>query len=78
MDTLLKSRDQIKPPYLILHKQSRILSMSNSIACAFDNIGPKCKMMYRFKISACAGMTNPLNALFAVVFQKAKLILEKI
>jgi hypothetical protein len=25
-----------------------------------------------------AGMTNPLNALFAVVFQKAKLIPEKI
>jgi len=54
----LKRWSQDKPPYFILHKRGRILSMSNSIACAFDNIGPKCKMMYRFKISAFAGMTT--------------------
>ena len=39
--------------------------MSNSVACRFDNSGSKCKKMYRFKISASAGMTNakpsPLN-----------------
>ena len=34
--------------------------MSNSVACVFDNIGSKCKMMSRFKISAFAGMTCPV------------------
>jgi hypothetical protein len=32
--------------------------MSNSADCEFDNIGSKCKKMYRFKISAFAGMTS--------------------
>jgi nanoRNase/pAp phosphatase (c-di-AMP/oligoRNAs hydrolase) len=42
----------MKPPYLILHKQSRILNTPNSVARVFDDIGSKCKMMYHFKISA--------------------------
>ena len=46
----------MKPPYLILHKQSRILNTPNSVACVFDDIGSKCKMMYHFKISAKAGI----------------------
>ena len=46
------------PPYLILHKQSRILNTPNSVARVFDDIGSKCKMMYHFKISAFAGMTK--------------------
>ena len=45
----------MKPPYLILHKQSRILNTPNSVACVFDDIGSKCKMMYHFKISANGG-----------------------
>ena len=48
----------MKPPYLILHKQSRILNTPNSVARVFDDIGSKCKMMYHFKISAFAGMTE--------------------
>ena len=47
----------MKPPYLILHKQNRILNTPNSVACVFDDSGSKCKMMYHFKISAFAGMT---------------------
>ena len=46
----------MKPPYLILHKQSRILNTPNSVARVFDDIGSKCKMMYHFKISAKAGI----------------------
>jgi len=49
---------QTNPPYLILQKWNRILNTSNPVACALDNIGSKCKIMYRFKISASAGMTN--------------------
>jgi hypothetical protein len=30
--------------------------MSSSVACGFDNAGSKCKKMYRFKISAEAGI----------------------
>ena len=30
--------------------------MSNPAACGFDNIGSTCKKMYRFKISAKAGI----------------------
>jgi len=37
--TSLKKRGQMYPPYLILQKQSRILNMSNPVACVFDNIG---------------------------------------
>ena len=48
----------MKTPYLILHKQNRILNTPNSVACVFDDIGSKCKMMYHFKISALAGMTE--------------------
>ena len=48
----------MKPPYLILHKQSRILNTPNSVACVFDDIGSKCKMMYHFKISAEAGIQS--------------------
>jgi hypothetical protein len=46
----------MKLPYLILHKQSRILNTPNSVARVFDDIGSKCKMMYHFKISAEAGI----------------------
>jgi hypothetical protein len=46
----------MKTPYLILHKQNRILNTPNSVACVFDDIGSKCKMMYHFKISAKAGI----------------------
>ena len=52
----------MKPPYLILHKQSRILNTPNSVACVFDDSGSKCKMMYHFKISAEAGI-NLINYL---------------
>ena len=48
----------MKTPYLILHKQSRILNTPNSVACVFDDIGSKCKMMYHFKISAEAGIQS--------------------
>jgi hypothetical protein len=46
----------MNPPYLILQKQSRILNISNPVVCVFDNIGSKCKIIYRFKISAKAGI----------------------
>ena len=46
----------MKPPYLILHKQNRILNTPNSVACVFDDSGSKCKMMYHFKISAVGGI----------------------
>jgi hypothetical protein len=51
----------MKPPYLILHKQSRILNTPNSVARVFDDIGSKCKMMYHFKISAEAGIQDDLG-----------------
>ena len=60
-DYTFKKEGQMKPPYLILHKQSRILNTPNSVACVFDDIGSKCKMMYHFKISAFAGMTGNLT-----------------
>ena len=49
---------QVKPSYLILQQTWPNPNMSNSVACVFDNIGSKCKMMSRFKISACAGMAT--------------------
>jgi hypothetical protein len=45
------------PPYLTLPKQNQILNMSSPVAYVSDIIASKCKMMYRFKISALAGMT---------------------
>ena len=62
--TSLEKRGQTISPYLILQKESRILNISNPVACVFDNIGSKCKIMYRFKISAFAGMTFLEVALF--------------
>ena len=47
------------PPYLILPKRNQILNMSNPVAYISDNNGSKCKIMYRFKISAQAGIENP-------------------
>src|SRR4030066_585704 len=44
------------PPYLILPKRNQILNMSNPVAYISDNNGSKCKIMYRFKISAMAGL----------------------
>jgi hypothetical protein len=35
--------------------------MSNSVACGFDNAGSKCKNMYRFKISAKAGIQSEVH-----------------
>ncbi len=52
----MKKMNQTNPPYLILQKWNRILNTSNPVACALDNIGSKCKIMYRFKISAKAGI----------------------
>lgn len=52
---------QTNPPYLILQKWNRILNTSNPVACALDNIGSKCKIMYRFKISAIAGDEESLD-----------------
>jgi hypothetical protein len=48
----------MKPPYLILHTQRRILSTPNSLACVFHDTRSKCKTIYRVKISAFAGMTK--------------------
>jgi hypothetical protein len=59
--TSLEKRDQMNPPYLILQKQSRILNISNPVVCVFDNIGSKCKIIYRFKISAEAGIQAQRN-----------------
>jgi hypothetical protein len=49
---------QMNPPYLILQKWNRILNTSNPVACVLDNIGSKCKIMYRFKISAEGGTSG--------------------
>ena len=57
----MKKMNQTNPPYLILQKWNRILNTSNPVACALDNIGSKCKIMYRFKISASAGMMKLTN-----------------
>jgi hypothetical protein len=46
------------PPYLILPKRNQILNMSNPVAYISDNNGSKCKIMYRFKISAKAGIQS--------------------
>ncbi len=54
----MKKMNQTNPPYLILQKWNRILNTSNPVACALDNIGSKCKIMYRFKISAGGGKTR--------------------
>ena len=52
----MKKMKQTNPPYLILQKWNRILNTSHPVACVLDNIGSKCKIMCRFKISAKAGI----------------------